>query len=96
MGAPAHNNEHVESLKRERGRLQNAINHLIRSNEEIQKALIADDDAVYSQAIQENQDVLQSMREKLALLEAEITELEQQPGAGSAPMDTSGTDSGWL
>lgn len=59
----------------EKTRLENALQHLIRSNAEIREALSLDDDPVYIEALQENEVVIQSMREKLTLIEAALSRM---------------------
>ncbi len=59
-------------LEKEIIRIGNAIKHLIRSNDELQEALKADNDPLYREALQENQVVIQSMKDKLAVIEREL------------------------
>ncbi|CAI7768759.1 unnamed protein product [Closterium sp. NIES-53] len=68
--------QRLELLELEEKRLQNAVRHLIRSNEELQAADVAEPDPVYREALMENQVVVQSLREKIALLQAEIAEIK--------------------
>ncbi|CAI6003093.1 unnamed protein product [Closterium sp. NIES-65] len=68
--------QRLELLELEEKRLQNAVRHLIRSNEELQAADVAEPDPVYREALMENQVVVQSLREKIALLQAEIAEMK--------------------
>eukprot|EP00897_Mesotaenium_endlicherianum_P006690 jgi/Mesen1/6049/ME000308S05246 len=75
-------------LEAEKARLENAVKHLVRSNEELQAALAAgDSDPEYERAIQENQEVIQAMREKIALLEAEIAEARRERLEADVDMD---------
>lgn len=98
MGQPSSITEQVEALELEKSRVENAVHHLIRSNEELQEALKSDNDPVFSESLTENQDVLQAMREKVAILEAEIAAIQGANGGEGhgGPQEGRSSDDGWL
>ncbi|GBG71040.1 hypothetical protein CBR_g8339 [Chara braunii] len=65
----------VELLEIEKNRLENAVKHLLRSNEELAEALQSSPDPDFEQAIDENRKVVDEMREKIARLEEELHDL---------------------
>eukprot|EP00239_Pterosperma_sp_CCMP1384_P005760 CAMPEP_0197858414 /NCGR_PEP_ID=MMETSP1438-20131217/32206_1 /TAXON_ID=1461541 /ORGANISM="Pterosperma sp., Strain CCMP1384" /LENGTH=88 /DNA_ID=CAMNT_0043474567 /DNA_START=93 /DNA_END=356 /DNA_ORIENTATION=+ len=67
--------QNVDALEFEKGRLENAVFHLVRSNNELQVAFEEDPDEEYSKAIEENKDVIANMQRKIAELQAEIDSL---------------------
>ncbi|KAK9838582.1 hypothetical protein WJX84_006321 [Apatococcus fuscideae] len=74
----------VDSLRRERARLLNAIDHLLRSNAVLENELRSQSDSDLRDAVGENAVVIAKYRTKVAELEDEIEALE--PGTRASMM----------
>ena len=69
--------QHKELLELEKARIENAMRHLISSNNELREAMATEYDEEYEKALLENRDVLHEMGEKVTSLEKQIEELRQ-------------------
>ena len=81
--------QHKELLEIEKARIENAMRHLVSSNNELREAMAAEYDVEYERALLENREVLNEMGVKVTSLEKQIEELRQaidsSNGADSAP-----------
>jgi len=65
-------NEHLSALEQEKARLENAVRHLERSNEELGEALEREPDPVYSEAVEENRRAVANRQREIYKLAVEI------------------------
>jgi len=65
-------NEHLSALQQEKARLENAVRHLERSNEELGEALEREPDPVYSEAVEENRRAVANHQREIYKLAVEI------------------------
>ncbi|CAG8484060.1 hypothetical protein C2G38_2229147 [Gigaspora rosea] len=75
----------VDSLTYEKRRLENSINHLIRSNEEMK--IFDQDDADFQLAIKENEAFILKQQEKINIIQNILAE-KQQNGSNCIPLDS--------
>lgn len=79
------------ALEAEQRRLENALHHLRRSNQELREALLQEPgEQVYEEAIEENERVIEGMEARVAALRAAILEAR----ARGAEEETGSMDTG--
>ncbi|CAG8634821.1 15740_t:CDS:2 [Cetraspora pellucida] len=75
----------VDTLTHEKRRLENSVNHLIRSNEEMKN--FDENDADFQLAIKENEIFISKQQEKINLIQNILVE-KQQNGSNCIPLDS--------
>mmetsp|Transcript_13750 Transcript_13750/g.38924 ORF Transcript_13750/g.38924 Transcript_13750/m.38924 type:complete len:121 (+) Transcript_13750:433-795(+) len=87
----AHGSSETDVLQEEIGRLQNAVDHLVRSNKEL-KDLIQETgpDRDYKEAIEENIVTIAKYRSAIQKLEEQMQKLKGETGATTVQLEADG------